>query len=552
MDRVKKEDFEEPGPLDNVQKSSVLHDAQIFSEPHIQVNECYLILTKIMYLLVKGESFTTDEATKLFFGVTKLFQSQDPLLRRMVYLLIKELGKNQDNVFIVINCLSKDMTGSMELFQGNAIRVLSKVIDSTMLASMERFIKQAIVDRNSFVSSSALIAGEHLFNHSPEVVKRWSNEVQEALSSSSVMVQYHALALLYLMKKHDRLAATKVVAGLSKRPLKGALANVLLIRFVAKTLLSGQQSPEVERTLVDFLSSSLHHKNSMVAYEASKVLCTLPCISPQQISPAISVLQEFLNSAVVAQRFAAVRLLNSIVGKFPQLVTPCSVDLELLITDQNRNIATLAITTLLKTGVEASIDRLMKSITGFMNDVSDDLRKIVVDSIRSLSLKFPHKYASFLEFLATILREEGGFAYKRNIVETIMKMMKDIPESKEMGLECFCDFIEDCEFPLLSVQILDFLGEEAPKTLNPAKYIRYIFNRVILEQPRVRSAAVSALAKFAISCDSLADNVLVLMKRCLVDNDDEVRDRAVFYSELFDNQGKSAVSEIQTGMFLFV
>lgn len=38
----------------------------------------------------------------------------------------------------------------------------------------------------------------------------------------------------------------------------------------------------------------------------------------------------------------------------PMAVTNCNIDMESLITDQNRSIATLAITTLLKTGALAS------------------------------------------------------------------------------------------------------------------------------------------------------------------------------------------------------
>ena len=31
----------------------------------------------------------------------------------------------------------------------------------------------------------------------PEIVKRWSNEVQEAMQSKAPLVQFHALALLH-------------------------------------------------------------------------------------------------------------------------------------------------------------------------------------------------------------------------------------------------------------------------------------------------------------------------------------------------------------------
>lgn len=38
------------------------------------------------------------EATEVFFAVTKLFQSKDTGLRRMVYLMIKEISPSADEV----------------------------------------------------------------------------------------------------------------------------------------------------------------------------------------------------------------------------------------------------------------------------------------------------------------------------------------------------------------------------------------------------------------------------------------------------------------------
>ena len=68
----------------------------------------------------------------------------------------------------------------------------------------------------------------------------------------------------------------------------------------------------------------------------------------------------------------------------PAVVTACNLDLESLISDVNRSIATLAITTLLKTGAESSVDRLMKQISSFVNEISDEF-KIVVVQVRRRS-----------------------------------------------------------------------------------------------------------------------------------------------------------------------
>ena len=65
----------------------------------------------------------------------------------------------------------------------------------------------------------------------------------------------------------------------------------------------------------------------------------------------------------------------------------------------------------------------------------------------------------------------------------------------------------------LDFYILYFTGIEGPKATNPAKYIRYIFNRVILENAPIRAAAVSTLAKFGAISEELLPNILVLLHR---------------------------------------
>ena len=141
-----------------------------------------------------------------------------------------------------------------------------------------------------------------------------------------------------------------------------------------------------------------------------------------------TVLQLFLSSPRPTLRFAAVRTLNKVAMTQPMSVTTCNLDLENLITDVNRSIATLAITTLLKvgsclhnafisrimlstttttlkkhgfmlrdlctscfqTGNESSVDRLMKQISSFMSEISDEFKIVVVDAIRSVN-RTPHE-----------------------------------------------------------------------------------------------------------------------------------------------------------------
>jgi coatomer subunit gamma len=480
------------------------------------------------------------EATAAFFAMTKLFQCKDVLLRRMLYLCIKEMATIANDVIIVTSSLTKDMTGKEDLYRGPSIRALCRITDNTMLQSIERYMKQAIVDKLPGVSSAALVSSLHLIKQGPDVVKRWVNEVQDTVNSDNIMVQYHALGLLYQIKKNDKLAISKMVAKFSKTSFRSPYAYCFLIRVAAHHL--DEDKEQVDTNMLDFIESCLRHKSDMVIYEAASAIVSLKCMTNKELASAVGVLQLLCSSPKPTLRYAAVKTLNKISTTHPAAVTACILDLENLIADQNRSIATLAITTLLKTGSESSVDRLMKQISTFMSEISDEFKIVVVDAIKSLCQKFPRKHGVMMSFLASMLREDGGYDYKRSIVDTIISIIEENTESKEAGLSHLCEFIEDCDYVQLATRILHLLGREGPRTTTPAKYIRYIYNRVVLESAEVRAAAVSSLAKFGANSEDLLPSILVLLQRSMVDEDDEVRDRATFYHGILSQRDKAISS----------
>lgn len=99
------------------------------------------------------------------------------------------------------------------------------------------------------------------------------------------------------------------------------------------------------------------------------------------------------------------------------------------------------------------------------------------------------------------------------------------------------------------MRILHLLGSEGPKTPQPTKYIRYIYNRVVLENAVVRAAAVTALAKFGVgqSDPEVKSSVSVLLTRCLDDTDDEVRDRAALNLRLMGEEDEIANRFVKNG-----
>ncbi|KAL3955003.1 hypothetical protein ACCO45_010566 [Purpureocillium lilacinum] len=544
--------------LVKVDRTQVFQEARLFNSSPIQPRRCRILLTKIALLLYTGEKFPTNEATTLFFGISKLFQNKDASLRQMVHLVIKEIANSAEDIIMVTSTIMKDTGGSSDaIFRPNAIRALCRIIDATTVQSIERVMKTAIVDKNPSVSSAALVSSYHLLPIAKEVVRRWQSETQEAAASTkssggfslgfssssgqmpmnnSTMAQYHAIGLLYQMRMHDRMALVKMVqqfgaAGAIKNPA----ATVMLVRLAAQL---AEEDASLRRPMMQLLDGWLRHKSEMVNFEAAKAICDMRDVTDNEVTQAVHVLQLFLTSPRAVTKFAALRILHNFASFKPTAVATCNPDIELLISNSNRSIATFAITTLLKTGNEASVDRLMKQISGFMSEITDEFKITIVEAIRTLCLKFPNKQAGMLTFLSGILRDEGGYEFKRAVVESMFDLIKFVPDSKEEALAHLCEFIEDCEFTKLAVRILHLIGLEGPKTAQPTKYIRYIYNRVVLENAIVRAAAVTALAKFGVGQKDpdVKASVKVLLTRCLDDVDDEVRDRAALNLKLMGEE----------------
>lgn len=114
-----------------LQKTTVLQEARIFNQTPVNASKCALTLTKILYLLNQGEVFTTQEATDAFFNMTRLFQSKDLILRRLLYLGIKELSKIAENVYVVTSSLTSDMNAKQEMTRHQALRTLCMITDAT-------------------------------------------------------------------------------------------------------------------------------------------------------------------------------------------------------------------------------------------------------------------------------------------------------------------------------------------------------------------------------------------------------------------------------------
>ena len=68
------------------------------------------------------------------------------------------------------------------------------------------------------------------------------------------------------------------------------------------------------------------------------------------------------------------------------VVEACNSDLEALVNDPNRSVATLAVSTLLKTVDVTRIEPLLKQISSYMTEIDDEFKQVLVRALLALSV----------------------------------------------------------------------------------------------------------------------------------------------------------------------
>ena len=108
----------------------------------------------------------------------------------------------------------------------------------------------------------------------------------------------------------------------------------------------------------------------------------------------------------------------------------------------NRSIASLAISTLLKTCNEDSVQKLLKQISHYLPDLGLDFKIETIQSTALLYHRLPQKSDVLLKFLTDCLKEETNVQFRESVVDTIIEIC---PSERETALLILAEHIEDCE-----------------------------------------------------------------------------------------------------------
>lgn len=297
-------------------KDRVLEEAkQSFSATNAKTKKLIDVLTKALLMILQEDSLNSTEATNLFFHVTNLFQykNKDNTLRRLIYITIKELSKQADNVYAVASTLSIDVTSSRDNpnIKAAALRTLLQISDVSIFNTFEQSLKRCILDDQAVVSSSALVSLLRFARNNSKIVLSCDEEVKKVLNSDSPMVQYHALVLRYVLCKNNRLSLATLIEDCLKRDLTSPMALCLLIKIIVSYIMDDKKEEKCV-PYISFVKKCLNNKSEMVEYEAARSLINLCKPDTGDTTGAIAHLRGFLSSPKRSLRFASLRLLNSL------------------------------------------------------------------------------------------------------------------------------------------------------------------------------------------------------------------------------------------------
>lgn len=356
------------------------------------------------------------------------------------------------------------------------------------------------------------------------------------------MVSYHALGVFANVRCINEISMEKLVTDLISRPILSPYTQCLLIRYAAK--LAKEHESGLSGKFIKFIESRLQPNISeIIVYEALHAIIYL-CKSAKKLAQVITVLQMYCGSSNAIIRLAGVRSLAKISYRHPIIVKSQSIDFENFVFDPNKWVATMALIAMLNMGTPTIITQIMKPLSSFISDIPDEFKIVIVHAIERFFSKCPRTYPTTLLHLGEMLYGEGSLEYKDAIINAMITLFEgESQQVKESGLIQLCEFIEDCEHKVLAVRILHILGREGPKTEQPSRFLRYIYNRVILDLPLVRAAAVTTVARFGAVLPELLSSVRVVLTWCQCDDDGEVRDRAVLYNTILESGDPNLIND---------
>ena len=518
-------------------KQDVIIESSCFNERNFNPRTCQQVLTKLIYLFDKGEKFTDDELSTLFFAITKLFQSDDNNLKRLLFLTIKYM-KDTPSICMITNCVTKDVNSSNSNIKANALRLLPLIIESQNPIQLERTLKLSLVNKSKIIVDAALIASADIFKAMPEVIKKCSEEIMQIFTNSKEStLQFKAFILLQEIKAQDPIALIKLLqTAIDNKHNLSSVTLMYVIRAVENFVKGGTSSEsrldqKSYIVFTKFLRDCIETDNPLIKLEASKVLTSLDSLDNKTLQPVVEQLLTLLAEDNDTLRYSVLKIFNNMIKNPFRITLFKNYDqIQELISNQNKNIMAMAVSVLVKVTSPENLQELVDRIYDFLDDLPLAIQKNAIANCIDVVKKDIKSLDSILKFLWNCLKDKGNVEFKLAVIEVMKQILELKLPCYTTVLEYFAEYIEDSIDSKLTIAILDLMCVYLPKAENPKSYLKYLINRLTLDKSIVRAAVVTCMAQIATQDEELREEIIPILEHLQFDfEEEEVKERASYY-----------------------
>ncbi|KAM0673715.1 coatomer subunit gamma [Gurleya vavrai] len=466
-----------------------------------------------LLMYITNHNLPQEYYKNIFFHILRGLSTEDPYLKSFLYSTLMQMAKNTTDSFLAISSLTRDLNSdSQHILKAKALKTLFVLVPQQMVNDFEKYVSQGFVSRFEPRKDAAVLASLLFVQKNKENVKRWVMNLK--IIQNVPVKDFHAYALLSQIK--DRKSIESFFENFNS--FKGA-AGIFLINLLYQI---NKKNTEKYRSLITNLLKS---NDEMIIIETCRIISKMDDIS-SYIKLITVVLSPLLRSTKKIVKFSAMRVVSSLSISCNQ-INLLNKEIEDLVGNKNRVLSMMAITTLLNTGTEETVERLVETLPDIINDMSDGFKIVVISALESLSLKFKSKESVFLEFIQKSMNDKGSIDFKRYLISVISRLANEKKYSDKM-LDILSIYIEDSQDHILTMDILAILGNIVGKSKNPYKYLVHIFNRLILDNTYVRCAALQSLFSICNDLPQIKEKIDKIYMKCLSDDDELVSEECKF------------------------
>lgn len=494
---------------------------EAFSQTPVSVRNAVKALNNVL-LHMCNIKLSEDESRNIYFYVLRGLGTDNVYLQSMLYSTILYMRKSTKDSCFAINSLMKDLNNDTHhIIKGKGLMTLFSLLPATMNNDFEKYITQGLVSRFEQRKGAAVIIGYLNSINCKDDVKRWVSTIN--LIQNIPIRDYHLFALFSQIKDHKSIERLILDNQNSKGPAGVILVNML--HSITKHEIGAHKS-----LFIKFMKSS----DEMVSIEAVKIVSKFDDVTPF-IETIIPILRKGLQSTKKSVKFASMRI-ASVLSQNNDRISTLNKEIENMINNDNKVISMMAVTTLLKTGNEQTIDKLVGIIPTTIDEMTDSFKILMISALESLAMKFKSKEETFILFMKSSLQTKGSVKFKRHIINVMERISRQDLSFAEKILELTSNYIEDSSDSLLTMDIIGFMGLFIGKSCNYKKYIVHIFNRLILDNPQVKCASLQALYFISNDIPEIRECIRSILFGFTEDDDDLVSNEAIFLLEKIENQ----------------